>query len=36
MAAVKQIKKGQPGEELPLSVPRGGTACQFPGWDYGR
>jgi hypothetical protein len=29
-------KKGQPGEELPLSVPRGGADRKLPGLDYGR
>ena len=29
-------KKGQPGEELPFSVSRGGADRPLPGLDYGR
>jgi hypothetical protein len=32
----EKIKKGQLDEELPLSVPRGGTGRTLPGLDYGR
>jgi hypothetical protein len=36
MATVKQIKKGQPGEELPFAAPMRGTERQPPDLDYGR
>jgi hypothetical protein len=35
-ASVKEKKKGQPGEELPLVRPQGRGGPQLPDFDYGR